>query len=102
MGLADAQRVVLPERLVVVGVVELVDDQEDGLLGLAQDAGDLLVLVGDAHGAVDVEDDGIGLVAGGDGLLADARCKDVVGLERLEAAGVDEDELPSGPIGLVV
>ncbi len=84
------------------GVVLLVHHEEDGLGGLADDARDLLVLVRDAGGAVDDEDDDVGLLRGEDGLLADAGGKDVLGLDGLDAAGIDDDEVAAVPVGLVV
>ena len=101
--LAAAQGVEVPQVLVVAGgVVLLVHTQEDGLVDLAHDAGDLLVLVGDANGTVDQEDDDVGLLAGDEGLLADARRKDVLGFDGLDAAGVDELEGAAVPVGVVV
>ena len=102
-GLPHAQGVEVPEAVLLVGgVVLLVDDEEDGLVGLAQDAGNLLVLVGDAGRAVDHEHDHVGLLAGKDRLLADARREDVLGLDRLDAASVDEREVPTVPVGVMI
>ena len=78
-GLAHAKGVEVPEAVLLgVGVVLLVDDEEDGLLRASHDACDLLVLVGHAGGAVNDEDDDVGLVAGEESLLTDARGKDVL------------------------
>ena len=101
--LADAERPELPELLIlVVGVIALVDHEEDGLVALAQDARDLLVLVGHADRAIHDEDDDIGLVACGERLLADARGEAVGGFDRFDAAGVDEHEGAPVPVGGVV
>ena len=101
--LADAQGVEVPQAvLLVCGVVLLVDDEEDGLVDAADDARDLLVLVGDAGGTVNNEDDDVGLLAGKERLLADARGEDVLGLDGLDAARVDDHEVAAVPVGLVV
>ena len=100
--LTEAEGVELPDGLLVVGVVELVGHEEDRLLGAAQDARDRLVLLGDAGARVHNEDDGVGLSAGGLGLLADAAGEGVVGLAGLDAAGVDQREVAAVPVGVVV
>ena len=76
---------------------------DTGLIQMGwQDARDLLVLVGHAGGAVDDEDDDVGLLAGHERLLADARGEDVLGLSGLDAAGVDEGEVAAVPVGVVI
>ena len=59
-------------------------------------------LVGDAGGAVHHEDDDVSLLAGKKRLLADARGEDVLGLDGLDAARVDDHEVAAVPVGLVV
>ena len=101
-GLAETEGVEVPDGLLVGGVVDLVGHEEGGLLGAAQDARDRLVLLGDAGGGVDHEDDGVRLLAGGLGLLADASSEGVVGLAGLDAAGVHQREVDAVPVGVVV
>ena len=48
------------------------------------------------------KDDDVCLLAGNEGLLADARGEDVLGLHRLDAAGVDKNEVTAVPVGVVV
>ena len=53
-GLADAERIELPDVVVLaIGVVELVHQQKDRLVGALEHAGDRFVLFGDAGAAVD-------------------------------------------------
>ena len=102
-GLADAERIELPDVVVLaVGVVELVHQQKDRLVGALEHAGDRLVLLGDAGAAInDKQDDG-GFLGGGERLVADGRGKDVVALERLDTARVDDGELAAVPVGRVI
>ena len=52
--LADAERIELPNVVVLaIGVVELVHQQKDRLVGALEHAGDRFVLFGDAGAAVD-------------------------------------------------
>ena len=100
---ADAQGVELPQVVVLAGrVVELVDEQERGLLELAHHARHALVLLGDAHRAVDDEQDDGGLLGRRERLVADGGGEHVVALHGLDAAGVDERELATVPVGHVV
>ncbi len=101
-GLAESQGVEVPQGLLVRGVVKLVGHEEDRLARAAQDAGDRLVLVRDARGCVDDEDDDVGLDAGGLGLLADAAGEGVVGAAGLDAARVNEREVHAVPVGVMV
>ena len=102
-GLADAERIELPDAVILaIGVVELVHQQKDRLVGALEHAGDRLVLLGDAGAAVDHKQDDGGFLGGGERLVADGRGKDVVALERLDAARVDDGELPAVPIGGVI
>ena len=102
-GLAAAKGIEIPEVVLLSGgVVLLVDAEEDRLVGLSDNAGDFLVLIGDAGGAIDDEDDDIGLLRGKNGLLANAGCKDVLRLDGLDAAGIDDHKIAAVPVGLVV
>ena len=102
-GLTDAERIELPDVVVLaIGVVELVHQQKDRLVGALEHAGDRLVLLGDAGAAVDHKQDDGGFLGGGEGLVADGRGKDVIALERLDAARVDDGELAAVPIGRVI
>ena len=102
-GLADAERIELPDAVVfAIGVVELVHQQKDRLVAALEHAGDRLVLLGDAGAAIDHKQDDGGFLGGGKGLVADGRGKDVIALERLDAARVDDGELAAVPIGRVV
>ena len=98
---AQAQAVELPQGAFVAGVVELVDRQEDGGLGALEHAGDALVFLGHAGAAVNEEDDGVGLVAGGESLRGDGLLEAVCVADG-DAAGVDEHEVGAVPVGLVV
>ena len=102
-GLTDAERIELPDVVVLaIGIVELVHQQKDRLVGALEHAGDRLVLLGDAGAAVDHKQDDGGFLGGGEGLVADGCGKDVIALERLDAARVDDGELAAIPIGRVV
>ena len=102
-GLADAERIELPDAVVLaIGVVELVHQQKDRLVAALEHASDRLVLLGDAGAAVDHKQDDGGFLGGGEGLVADGRGKDVVALERLDTARVDDGELAAVPIGRVI
>ena len=102
-GLTDAERIELPDAVVLaIGVVELVHQQKDRLVAALEHAGDRLVLLGDAGAAVDHKQDDGGFLGGGERLIADGRGKDVVALERLDTARVDDGELTAVPIGRVV
>ena len=102
-GLADAERIELPDAVVfAIGVVELVHQQKDRLVAALEHACDRLVLLGDAGAAIDHKQDDGGFLGGGKGLVADGRGKDVIALERLDAARVDDGELAAVPIGRVV
>lgn len=101
--LADAEGVEVPKAVLLGGgVVLLVHDEEDGLVLPAQDAGDLLVLVGHAGRAVHHEDDDVGLLAGEKRLLTNARGEDVLRLRGLDAARVDQREVAAVPVGVVI
>ena len=102
-GLTDAERIELPDVIVLaIGVVELVHQQKDRLVGALEHAGDRFVLFGDAGAAVDHKQDDGGFLGGGECLVADGRGKDVIALERLDAARVDDGELAAVPIGRVI
>ena len=102
-GLADAERIELPDAVVfAIGVVELVHQQKDRLVAALEHAGDRLVLLGDAGAAVDHKQDDGGFLGGGERLVADGRGKHVVALERLDTARVDDGELTTVPIGRVI
>ena len=102
-GLTDAERIELPDAVVfAIGVVELVHQQKDRLVAALEHAGDRLVLLGDAGAAIDHKQDDGGFLGGGERLVADGRGKDVVALERLDAARVDDGELAAVPIGRVI
>ena len=102
-GLADAERIELPDAVVfAVRVVELVHQQKDRLVAALEHASDRLVLLGDAGAAVDHKQDDGGFLGGGECLVADGRGKDVVALERLDTARVDDGELAAVPIGRVI
>ena len=102
-GLADAERIELPDAVVfAIGVVELVHQQKDRLVAALEHAGDRLVLLGDAGAAVDHKQDDGGFLGGGERLVADGRGKDIVALERLDTARVDDGELAAVPIGRVI
>ena len=102
-GLADTERIELPDAVVfAIGVVELVHQQKDRLVAALEHAGDRLVLLGDAGAAIDHKQDDCGFLGGGERLVADGRGKDVVALERLDTARVDDGELATVPIGRVI
>lgn len=102
-GLTDAERIELPDAVVLaIGVVELVHQQKDRLVAALEHASDRLVLLGDAGAAVDHKQDDGGFLGGGEGLVADGRGKDVIALERLDTARVDDGELAAVPIGRVI
>ena len=102
-GLADAEGIELPDAVVLaIGVVELVHQQKDRLVAALEHASDRLVLLGDAGAAVDHKQDDGGFLGGGEGLVANGRGEDVIALERLDAARVDDGELAAVPIGRVV
>ena len=102
-GLADTERIELPDAVVLaIGVVELVHQQKDRLVAALEHASDRLVLLGDAGAAVDHKQDDGGFLGGGEGLVANGRSEDVIALERLDAARVDDGELAAVPIGRVV
>ena len=102
-GLADAERIELPDAVVLaIGVVELVHQQKDRLVAALEHAGDRLVLLGNAGAAVDHKQDDGGFLGGGEGLVANGRGEDVIALERFDAARVDDGELAAVPIGRVV
>ena len=78
-------------------IVDLVRDHEHGLLRLAEDLCDLLVARRDPDLGVDDEEDEVGLgdrLAGLDGDRAGDRR--LVG--DVDAAGVDQEEAPAGPL----
>ena len=102
-GLADAERIELPDVVVLaVGVIELVHQQKDRLVGALEHAGDRFVLLSDAGAAVDHKQDDGGFLGGGERLVADGRGEDVVALERLDTARVDDGELAAVPVGRVI
>ena len=102
-GLTDAERIELPDAVVLaIGVVELVHQQKDRLVAALEHASDRLVLLGDAGAAIDHKQDDGGFLGGGERLVADGRGKDVVALERLDTARVDDGELAAVPIGRVI
>ena len=100
--LAHPHRKELPEPVLVGGVVVLVGDDDHRPLRATQRAGHLLVLLGDAGAPVHHEEDHVGLLAGGERLLADAPGEAVRRAGRLYASGVHEHELVARPIGIVV
>ena len=102
-GLTDAERIELPDVVVLaIRIVELVHQQKDRLVGALEHAGDRLVLLGDAGAAVDYKQDDGSFLGGGERLVANGRSKDVVALERLDTARVDDGELAAVPIGRVI
>ena len=102
-GLTDAERIELPDAVVLaIGVVELVHQQKDRLVAALEHASDRLVLLGDAGAAIDHKQDDGGFLGGGERLVADGRGKDVIALERLDTARVDDGELAAVPIGRVI
>ena len=102
-GLADAEGIELPDAVVfAIGVVELVHQQKDRLVAALEHAGDRLVLLGDAGAAIDHKQNDGCFLGGSKGLVADGRGKDVVALERLDAARVDDGELTAVPVGRVI
>ena len=102
-GLTDAERIELPDAVVLaIGVVELVHQQKDRLVAALEHTGDRLILLGDAGASVDHKQDNGGFLSGGEGLVTNGRGKDVIALERLDAARVDDGELAAVPIGRVI
>ena len=100
--IAEAELVELRGCEFEVVVVGLVGDEEDGLGGFAQDAGQLVVGGEDAGLGVDDEADGVGLGHGEANLLLDG---DGVGPFKLfaeHAAGVDDAKDATTPFGGVV
>ena len=98
--IAQAELVELPHLVHFVRRVHLVDRKHDGLVRLAEDSCNLLVVGVDARFAVDEEHDQIGF-AGGERLGADRALERVVG-SHFDAAGVDEREVHAVPIGFMV
>ena len=98
---AQAQRVELVGGYVLADRVALVHGEEHRPLRAPQDAGDGLVLLGDAGLGVHDEHDGVGLVDGHDRLLADLWREHVVGRGGLDAARVDQGEVDAVPGGVV-
>ena len=94
MRLAHAQGVKL--RLVVFakGRVDLVDDEQHGLLRAAQQVRDLVVRAGQAVLSVDEEEDDVRRVHGDLGLAAHLLQQRVVRI-GVDAAGVHEGEFDS-------
>ena len=104
---ADGVRVAQAQAVELVGVgvlqdgVALVDGQEDRLVGALQDAGDGLVLLGDAGLAVDEEDDGVGLVDGEHRLVANLALERILGIADLDTAGIAQRELGAVPVRIM-
>ena len=99
--LAEAQTVELVGIVHLFAGIDLVDAQDDRLLAAAQQVGDLGVVVGDAGGGFDHEEDHVGLVDGDDHLLADLFFEGVVRTGG-PAAGVDDRELGAAPVAFAV
>ncbi len=89
------------DLVVAIGRVHLVDREEGRLAGALEDAGDLLVVRREAGLAVDEEHDRVGLLGGHERLVADRRLE-LVDAARLDAAGVDEQEVDAVPVRVVV
>ena len=68
---AEAESRERPGLVLAAFVVDLVGDEEDGLLRPLEDAGDLSVLLGDADVDVDDHEDDVGVGDGAFGLAAD-------------------------------
>ena len=102
-GVTYAQRIELPESLLLaVGIVELVDEQEGGLLCALDHARNALVFFGDADGTIDNEEDDVGFFCGGKSLVANRGREDILAFHGLDAARVYERELMTTPIGVVI
>jgi len=82
-------------------VVGLVDRHDDRRRGASEQLGRLEVGRRHAGRRIDDEDDGVGLRDGQAGLFLDAQLDGVAGVD-LEAAGVDDDEPPTVPLGVAV
>src|SRR5581483_331952 len=94
---AEAEPVELERGLVATGVVDLVREQEDGLVRLAENLRDLLVARRHPDPRVDDEQDEVGLRDRGPRLLGD-RARDRGRVGDVDAAGVDQPELGSRPL----
>ena len=82
-------------------MVNLVDDQQDGLLRLAQQVGDFAVVVGQPVAAVGEEADNIRCIHGDFGLAAHLGEQHIVAA-RVNAAGVDEREAAVLPLHISI
>jgi hypothetical protein len=95
--ITDAEAQQLPDEGFTIGVVDLVGDQQHRTTVATEDVGDTAVLLGDADGDVDDEQDRVGL---GDGGLTLGRDLGVEGVAAGHpAAGVDEREFARLPFG---
>ncbi len=93
MGLAYTQRKILPDSQLVVGIIHLVDDEQNGLVRATDYARDFLVLIGHAHSPVHDKHDRIRLFTGDYCLLAYGRRKRILAALRLNATCVHKNEL---------
>ena len=101
-GVAQAQVIELVEiRVRDAGGVHLVDGQDDGLAGAQQHRGHLLVRRGKARADV-AEEDNDGGVLNGDLRLLAHEIQNLAVAPGLDAAGIDEGELPAAPVALAV
>ena len=104
---ADAERVTEAEAVEVgcepllVAVVSLISNKDDGFRRTAKDAGYGLVEVGDSRIDVHEEEDDVGLLSGEGHLLADFLLEDVVAIHD-PSTGVDDGELTTHPLALAV
>ena len=84
-----------------VAHVFLVGHHNHRLLRAAENLGHLVVEVGDAGGAVDHEEDHVGLLDGDRHLLVDLLLEHVVGIDH-PAAGVDDREFLAVPVNFAI
>jgi hypothetical protein len=99
--LLPAERIKLRGIGLALGVVGLVDRDDDRLRRSSEERRGLLVGGRDAGNGVDEKEDDVGLADRQPGLLLDLEL-DRVGRVHLQAAGVDDDEAPAVPIGIAV
>ena len=97
-GVAETQLGEGPGVNLPVGVVDLVDDHDHGLVGAPEDGGHGGVLVGGTDHAVGHQDHHVGLLDGPFRLPAHLAGQGLVGAEP--PAGVDHQEAAPAPLGL--
>ena len=101
--LAETEALERPHVGLAPFVVDLVDDDEHRLVRLVQHARDALVLLHETDGAVDHEEDHVGVDQRALGLTADHARERLAAFTRLGSeptTGVDDHELAAVPLGV--